>query len=297
MSTDSPTAGVGRALWPLRIVWLLTPFLVGPAAADGLGERSDAVASVASSLAWAGWAVVLVATLIPRSVTLTVVRVIAPGILPLGLWAAVASGDGATGALAVASALVAAGLALVGPGVADAFVDGSSYGDERRFALRVPISLLVAPVPGAWAAAAAGVVTGPLLLASERWAVGGAATVVGIVVAAVVVRRLHELSRRWLVFVPAGVVVHDSLSLAEPVLFATRALDRFGPVTDDRDAVDVTGGATGLVLELRPREPISIGRRRGRDTTEMEDVPALLVSPTQPGATLALARDRRLPVG
>ena len=35
----------------------------------------------------------------------------------------------------------------------------------------------------------------------------------------VVGRALHQLTQRWLVFVPAGLVVHDHLSVGDPVLF------------------------------------------------------------------------------
>ena len=56
------------------------------------------------------------------------------------------------------------------------------------------------------AALAAGVVTGPQLLADRQWLIGGVAVAVGAAVGAVGARQLHLLSRRWLVFVPAGVV-------------------------------------------------------------------------------------------
>lgn len=295
MPSDPPRPEFWQSLWPLRAVWLVAPFVVGPALAEALDDRG-AITAVASSMAWAGWAIVLVATLVPRTVSLTVVRMIAPGSVPLAVWAAVECDDAALGALAVVGALVATSLALLGPGVADAFVDGSSYGDERRVALRVPVALLVLPVPATWLVAAAGVVAGPLLLAAEQWILGVILTALGIVAAIAAGRRIHALSRRWLVFVPAGVVVHDPLHLTEPILFPTRSLLRFGPATEVGDAVDVTGQTLGLVLEVRPTEPVTAGLRRGREVEEAEGVAALLVSPTRPGATLVVARSRRLPV-
>ena len=60
--------------------------------------------------------------------------------------------------------------------------------------------------------------TGPLLLAARQWVAGGVLTVAGVVVVVVLARALHQLARRWLVFVPAGVVLHDPLGLVEPVL-------------------------------------------------------------------------------
>lgn len=294
MSTHSPRSDIWQSLWPLRVVWLALPFVLGPALSDALYDRG-AITPVASWMAWVGWAVVLVACLVPRSVSLTVVRMIAPGSLPLAVWAAVASDDAAMAALGVVGALVATALALVGPGVADDFVDGSSYGDEVRIALRVPAPLLVV-VPLTWAITAALVAAGPLLLAAQQWVAGVVATALAIAAVVVIGRRMHALSRRWLVFVPAGVVVHDPLHLAEPILLPTRSLRRIGPVDDVGDAVDVTGGALGLVLELRPVEPVSAGLRQGRQVTETEGVAALVVAPVRPGATLVIARARRLPV-
>lgn len=295
MSSDTSRPDLWQSLWPLRIVWLAAPFVMGPALADALHDRG-AITPVASWMAWAGWAVALAASLVPRSVSLTVVRMVAPGSLPLAVWAAIECDDTALGALAVVGALAATALALLGPGVADAFVDGSSYGDERRVALRVPLALLIAPVPATWLFAAVGAVAGPLLLAAEQWILGAVVTAAGVVAVLAAGRRLHGLSRRWLVFVPAGVVVHDPLHLSEPILIPTRSLRRFGPATEVGDAVDVTGQTTGLVLELRPVDPITAGLRRGRTIEEVEDVAALLVSPTRPGATLLVAKDRRLPV-
>jgi len=284
-------------LWLLRAAWLLLPVAAGPAVADAFADRSRAVQLVGSGLAWAAWAVGLVATLVPRTVTLTVVRALAPGAVVLAAWAAVAAERPGWAVAGLVGAAVAA-LVAVTPAVADAFVDGSSYGDERRVALRAPLVLSV-PATLAWALAAAGTVTGPLLLAAEQWIAGGIATTVGLPVAGLLARRLHVLSRRWLVFVPAGVVVHDPLTVAEPVLLQRHLLRRVGPAPADaveQGAVDLTGGASGLAIELRAVEPISIGRRAGRDSVEVAGVPALLVTPGRPATTLELAAERRLPV-
>lgn len=293
MRRPAPPAPV----WVLRALWLVLPVVAGPAIADALADRSRAVQVVASGLAWAAWAGGLVATLVLRSVTLTAVRALAPGAVALCAWAAV-DADRPGWAVAGVAAAVGAALAAAAPAVTDAFVDGSSYGDERRVALRAPV-LLSVPAALAWAVGAAGAVAGPLLLAAERWVVGGVVTVVGLPVAAVVARRLHVLSRRWLVFVPAGVVVHDPLTVAEPVLLPRHLLRRIGPAPVDavqQGAVDLTGGASGLVVELRAAEPISLGRRSGRDSVEVAGVPALLVTPVRPASTLELAAARRLPV-
>jgi len=284
--------------WSLRACWLLLPVVAGPAVADALDERSRSVQLVGSGLAWVAWAVVLVATLVPRTVTLTVVRAVAPGSVVLAGWAAVGADRPAWAAAGLVAAVACTGVAFA-PAVADAFVDGSSYGDERRVALRAPLALVLGPAALAWVLGAAGAVAGPMLLAAEQWAPGAVALAVGVPVAALVGRRLHVLSRRWLVFVPAGLVVHDPIAMAEPVLLQRHLLRRVGPAAADAveaGAVDLTAGALGLAIELRTAEPVSLGRRRGRGTVEVEGADALLVTPGRPGTTLEVAAERRLPV-
>lgn len=249
---------------------------------------------VGSLLAWLLWSIGLVAMLVPRTTTLTFVRFVVPGSLVSAAWATVGADRPVWAAVGIAAGVVAT-LSLAAPGVSDAFVDGSSYGPERRVALRIPPLVLAGPVTVAWAVGAAAVVGGPLLLAAEQWVPGALATAAGVAVVPLVLRRFHLLSQRWLVFVPAGVVVHDPLTLSEPVLFQRHLLRMVGPAPADTDALDATGGALGLGIEIRGAEPISVGLRRGRTADELTDVPGLVVTPTRPAATIALAADHRLP--
>jgi hypothetical protein len=281
--------------WPARVTWLVLPVVLGPAVGDALDDASRPVQAVASIGLWMGWAVVLVATLVPTTVSLTALRVAAPSALAAAVAAAVADGPSATTVAGLVGALLAA-LAAFWPGTGEAFVAGSSYGDERRMPLRVPGPLLAGPLLLVWAAAAAGVATGPLLLAARHWVVGTAALVVGLPVAFVAIRSLHTLARRWLVFVPNGVVVHDPVALAEPVLLRRTEVRSFGPAPADTAALDLTRDALGLALEVRLASPVSVvlagAGRRG--VSEATTAAALLVAPTRPGAVLAEARRRRL---
>lgn len=293
-----PRSVPSAPLWLLRALWLVLPVVAGPSVADAFADRSRAVQLVGSGLAWLGWAAVLIASLVPRTVTLTVVRAVAPGSVALAGWAAVGA-DRPGWAIAGIAVAIAATIAAVAPAVTDAFVDGSSYGDERRVALRTPLALIAGPAALAWVVFAAGLVAGPLLLAARQWAAGAVAVAVGLPLGAAIAVRLHALSRRWLVFVPAGVVVHDPLTMADPVLLPRHLLRRVGPA--DRDAVeegavDLTGGALGLALELRAAEPFAVARRRGRAGADVTTAPAVLVTPGRPATTLELAAERRLPV-
>ena len=291
-----PASSWWRSPWPLRLLWLFVPVLAGPALADALSGRDRPVQVVASLLAWAFWASALVAMLIPRSLSLTLVRAVVPVAVPVTAWAATATDRPAWAAAGVGAGAIAT-LALAWPGVSDAFVDGSSYGAERRVALRVPPAVLLGPLPLTWAAVAGGAVTGPLLLAAGSLAAGAAASAGGAVLVVLGAPRLHLLSRRWLVFVPAGVVLHDPLTLTEPILFPRHLLRRVGPAEAASAAVDCTGGALGLALEVAAAEPLTIGLRAGRREAERSDVAAVLVTPTQAAETMAIAREHRLPVG
>jgi hypothetical protein len=281
--------------WPARVTWLVLPVVLGPAVADALDDASRPIQVVASIGLWLGWAAVLVATLVPTTVSLTALRLAAPAAVVAAVAAVLTDGASVALVIALVGALVAA-LAAFWPGTGEAFVAGSSYGDERRMPLRVPGPLLAGPLVLAWAAAAAGVAAGPLLLAARQWIAGAAAVVVGVPVAIVAIRSLHTLARRWLVFVPNGVVVHDPLALAEPVLLRRADVRSFGPAPADTAALDLTRGALGLALEVRLAPPASVvlasGGRHG--VSEATTAAALLVSPTRPGAVLAEARRRRL---
>ncbi|MEY2430870.1 MAG: hypothetical protein QOC92_595 [Acidimicrobiaceae bacterium] len=274
-------------LWALRAGWLLLPVTVGPAIAHGLESASTPVQVVAAALAWLAWGAVLVALLVPRTISLTALRIGAPAAFAAAVWVSVRSGVGGAEVLAMTwTAFVAAAVLFV-PAITDAFVDGSSYGPERRMALRVPGTLLLGPVQLTWAATLAGLVAGPLLLAARSWIIGVLALGIGVVAAWFGSRALHRLSRRWLVFVPVGIVLHDPVLLGEALLFTKKMVRSLGPAAKGSTATDVTGRALGLVLELELTEVTKV---RSVDTDR------LLFSPARPGALLREARERGLPV-
>jgi hypothetical protein len=276
---------------------VVLPFTVGPVLAAALDPRSTPVRTTASVGLWLGWGLVVVAMLVPRDVGLTVVRVVAPAALVAAI-AAVLDGDASrlAGAVAVSSATIAVALAFL-PEVGWAFVNGSAYGDERRHLLRAPGVLLMGPLPLAWAALVAGVVTGPLLLAAEQWVAGGVATVVGFAVAVVVARALHSLTQRWAVLVPAGLVLKDHLAVLDPVLFRRTEVEVLRPAPADTDALDLTVRAPGLALELRLLDKVGLVRVVPGTKGEQGRTARLLFTPTRPGAVLADAGARRIPTG
>ena len=281
----------------MRVSWLVLPFTAGPALAAALDPRSGPVRLTASALLWVGWAVALGASLVPRSVSLTLLRAAAPAALAAAVAAALAGHHASAASIVgIATTALAAGSALL-PATGDAFVDGSSYGPERRMTLRTPSALLLGPVEMMWVATIGGLLAGPLLLAGRQWAAGAVALAVGLPSAALGLRSLHQLSRRWVVFVPAGFVLHDPLALAEPQLILRSGVRRLGPAEAGSQAVDLTGGALGLSLELALAEPVDLLRRSGRGPATSESVTELLFTPARPAELLDEARRRRIPTG
>lgn len=282
--------------WPFRVAWATLPLTLGPTLNSALDGRSEPVAWVVATGCWALWAGGLLVSLLPRPVGLTAIRLAGPSTVLVALAAVAAGASAPLAALGVAAALAAAATALA-PTTADAFVDGASYGDERRLTLRVPPALLVGPLPLAWLVTAAGAATGPLLLASRQWVGGALALAIGWPLVAAAVVRVHQLSRRWAVFVPAGLVLHDRLVLSEPVLLPRSDIARLGPAEVGSSATDLTAGSLGLVIEVRLTDPVSAGVRTGAGESESRHLDAILFGPARPGALLEEARRRRITVG
>ncbi len=283
--------------WPARVCWVALALVAGATVGDALHDRSRAVQVVAAVGLWTGWGGALVALLVPRDVALTALRTLVPGGLVVAV-IAVAAGDPVDvfDVAAVAVAAVAT-VAVMAPWIGEIWVDGSSYGPERRFTLRAPAALSYALVPLTWCLVAGGATVGPLLLASRQWAAGAIAAVVGAVLVWAGVRSLHQLARRWVVLVPAGLVLHDPLTLPEPQLFVRRMVANLGPAAADTTADDLTAGAPGLALQLDLNEPADLlVRQRDRRSATRSSTSGLF-TPSRPRRLLEAARERRIPVG
>jgi hypothetical protein len=284
------------SLWCARVVWALLPVSAGGAIADALDAWSTGTARVAAILLWFAWACGIVALFALHPVGLTVLRVVAPvALLCVALSATSTSAGQAT--LAVASTVVAFAFALSAP-VARASVDAVSYGDEARFPLRVPTPLLLGPAPVAVTFVAAGIACGPLLIAAGHLAFGLAVMGPGVLVAAVAARSLHALSRRWVILVPAGVVVVDPLTLVDPVLMRrsdVTGLARVHGATASDGALDLRLGAALGTVTAALRSPQPFARRRGRADAEIVEADRAYVAVVQADDFLELARERRIP--
>ena len=289
-------------LWLVRVAWATLPLTAGPAAGDALADWSTPPRTLAEVLLWAAWAVALLALLAPHPIGLTTVRVVAPTFVALALLVvATGSANSARAAVALVAAVVAGVLAVALPAVSFASANAIAYGDERRYPLRTPPALWLGPLPVAPLFVAAGIVTGPLLLADGRILLGVAALVVGLPVAALAVRSLHSLSSRWAVLVPAGLVVVDAMTLADPVLFLRERIESLRAVSRREQppaaAVDLRLSARGGSVAMSLDRPTEVLRtRRGRDRAGVEHVTALCFATVYTSELLATAAARRIRV-
>ena len=287
--------------WSLRVLWLTLPFTLGDALGDALSAHSTSVSRMTTIAAWISWALVLVASLIPRPVTLTLLRFAMPAALPLAIWVCIDGDLTTTAVIGLVTAAVCA-VAACTAWVADDFVDGSSYGDERRFSLRAPGALVAGPIPIIWVAGVAGATVGPLLLATAAGRVGrvvvaSLVTLIGAAVLAAALRSLHTLSARCAVMVPAGLTLVDPLSLGESALLPRARMRHLGPAFADTDALDLSQRALGLALQVDMGSPVELLRRDGRRRASEITASSIVFTPGRPGALLRDAADRRMPVG
>jgi hypothetical protein len=281
------------SLWFARLTWVLLPVSVGGALGDALASWSSVPARVAAVFMWCAWSIGLVALLAPRPWGLTALRIVAPALILVTL-ASVTSAGAQSALLAGTTAIVAAVFAL-SASVAQSAVNSLAYGDELRFPLRVPVSLLVGPVPLAVILAGAGACAGPLLLADGRIVAGIVVTLIGLPIAYAMIRSLHSLARRFLVLVPAGVVVVDPLTLADPVLMRREEIAQVRALTGPAaDGLDLRLGTRAGTIEITLRAPQSFARRLGRRDAALVDADVVFVSTVRTAAFVATAADRRI---
>jgi hypothetical protein len=283
--------------WLAAALWATLPVACGPALGAALHGVSGPVRAVAAVGLWTGWVVALVALLVRSTVSLTVSRLVVPGAPLACVVASFAGASAIAAAVAVAFALTAAIVAFTAT-TGEAFVQGSAYGDERRLPLRPPASLLLV-LPLLWCLLAAAAVAGPLLLAAHQWVAGAVVSALALAAAVLLAPRFHRLTRRWLVFVPAGLVLHDPYLLAQSAMFPAADVADMLLAPAGTEALDLTGGAFGLAVEVRLAETGTLvvagtlKHRQGRGV----HVRSFLCSPSRPGRALTVADQRRLRAG
>jgi hypothetical protein len=278
--------------WLLRALWIAVLVFGGRAI-----DSATANSGVAIWFGLAGWTIGVAGMAIPAVMSLTVTRVVVPLAVPIAAAAWIAGADPVDGALFLGAAALSAVVAGSSP-VGRTFVQASAYGDEDRYVLRPPLA--IALVAGLLWLVWAGIVTlAAVATAGTHLVVAVVGWLVAVAGATVLLPRWHRLSRRWLVLVPAGVVVHDHIALAETLMLRRSLIAAVGLALADTDAADLTGGTPGHALEFRTGEPITalLGAAAGDRAGTAIHLTGFLVAPTRPGQVLAAATRRRLPVG
>ena len=145
----------------------------------------------------------------------------------------------------------------------------------------------------------AGVVAPVLLLADGRIVLGVAALLVGAGVVYLLGRSLDSLSRRWAVLVPAGFVVVDPLSLADPTLFLREHVRHVAPeppAAAPDGVLDLRLGAGAGSVSVRFDEEIDLTRAaRGRHGGATVTTAEIMVAVARRDEMLRKAAERRLP--
>lgn len=284
-------------VWFVRLAWASLPLTLGAQLADAAAGHSAPVRVAIIAMSWLVWGVVLAASLVQLPRALVVLRCGTPLGVVAAVFADVDHSPTTLGWIGLATACLVAAASMSGD-VGLPFIDGASYGEERRYALRVPAALLFGPIPALWVIATVPVPVGVLLTAAGAPLFGIPVLVAGAALAWWGFHTLDRLSRRWCVMVPAGITLVDHLALAEPTLIPAKGIAFIGPARTDSTALDLTAGATGLICQVTM---VGVGEflpaaRRG-EVTEMVDTDSVLFSVTRPGAMLAEAARRGLPVG
>jgi hypothetical protein len=281
------TAGSATVLvWSLRATWAALA-LTAPGFGEALSTSSRPVQFVAMIGLWAGWALGLLATLVPTTTSLTGLRLLAPLAPITAVMSLVAGGSDVLGIVALALGLAASALAFTGE-IGETFAQGSAYGAERRLPLRPPAPLVPVLVLF-WCLLAATLLAGPLLLAARSWVLGAAVSLLAATLVVVLVPRFGLLADRWLVIVPAGLVVHDPHLLAETFMLPASAVADVSLAEADTEAADITGNALGYAVEiaLRDFDKIVLAADRQNPGGRALHVKSILVSPTRPGRAIA----------
>ena len=279
---------LGYTKWITRIAWLIAALLPNSFSVDvdQLGSGANLALDV---LSWTLWALVLVALWVPHPIALTTARTTSPLVVIL-MCARLGGTEWSPSAIFSSLLAVMTCVFIFTAEFGSEQAQAGAFGNERRFLLRLPAPLALPTVIG-WLLFAVSVIGGPIVTASSNWQFAVPTALFTIVVLWFVPQRLHQLSKRWLVRVPAGWVVHDAVLLADNILVRTHELQSMNIAPNTTEAFDLTGltGGTPLEISLRDSTTVRLTPFAARVTKTLDVVhtKAILVAPTRTSAPLA----------
>ncbi len=282
--------------WLARLAWILVAVIGGSAVESAVDGRSSAIAWTAAIGGWGLWAVGALGLAIASVGSLTVVRIV----VPMSLVATITAGIGGTTAIDLAllgAPAVVATAAVMTAEFGRQWVQASAYGDEERFPLRFPVGAGLAAIIS-WLVWAPALTAGPLLIAARSWVGGVLVCVLAIAGVVLLGPRWHRLSLRWFVLVPAGVVVHDPVVLADTFPLRTAQVASIGLAPADTQAADLSGPASGYAVEVATTESVTavLAFTPAEPNGKAIHLRSFLIAPSRPGRALRSARARGLPV-
>ncbi len=268
-----------------------------PLAIDSAARgRKPLAENIALAAWWIAAGAVVVALVVCGAVGLTIVRMTVPASVPVAAATLVLGGSALRGVAALAAATLATLSAFMAE-TGEAVVQTAAYGDERRLPLRVPAAMQI-PIVIAWMLWLATSLTGVLLLAAENWIAGSGVLLVAGALTWSVYQRLHHFSCRWLVTVPAGVVVHDPVLLGETLMVMRANVQHAQLALATTEAADLTGPAAGHALEITVREMVQVtfaGTAKNPKGSAIH-ARAFLIAPSRPGRALHALTERKISV-
>lgn len=235
------------------------------------GKNSPRV-FIAEILVIAAWASGLVAAIRLRSAYLAYSRILSASGVVWGALAAVARVN--SGALVLGWGLISMILCF-SPQIQTEAAARDSAPRERRFPLAVPVGLLLFMViPSTLLVGGAVGVLPAWLLGLKVEGIRVPLVILGLLASPAIFLSLHRLTRRWLVAVPAGVVLHDPVLLVENYRLTPEEIAwiEFAPVkwrqsNSKASIVDATGGCISrpllIVLDRPMPGPMLRPNRKG----------------------------------
>ena len=271
----------------LRVSVGCLPF-IGAGVGELLDDRSASVQITGTTVAWVVWGAVVIASFISHPITLTVLRIGTPVVA--GFIVIVAVTQGSSGSQIIGAAVGVAILLLsFSAEIGGIYVQASAYGDEKRFALRPPV-VLIAPVSLSVLLADLSILGLPMLVAAKNWAVAIIALIGFFISVKYLLPRIHLLSCRWLVFVPAGIVVHDEIVLSINLMIRKQDLLQMRLARDNSAAADLSALTWGVPLELSFNKPLdvslsAIGAKHLKAVSAIH-AQSVLIAASRPGSVL-----------
>lgn len=234
---------------------------------------------------WALWGILLLCVALPSSMSLTAVRLVAPAHSAIVGIVALADPNPAS-IIALIISITTTVIVFMAE-VGTFFVQRSAYGDELRFPLRPPTPMIVVQTL-TWLLWVGSAVVGSLALVNEAWVAGGILVAISVLGLVWLPPRFHRLSRRWLVRVPAGLVIHDHVLLAETAMFSRSAVVATDIVSDIEDAADLSGGgrSAAVRITLTDFDTVVLAATADQPGGRAIHVRSLVVRPSRPGRAI-----------